>query len=331
VRGNKIGVFKKGNKELKYVTTISKISTPQKLIFSPTRAMLHEADTSLLLLNELDPKKIFKMDLNRGEVVEEYNTEKLKENTIDIIPENKFAQIQSSNKTFLALNRAGIFTIDPRVGRHSQILKNRTFQYTNTKSANLTCAAPTEKGHVVIGTKSGEIKFFSANSLRERPTEADIEYKPRAMNTLPGLGDEITAIDVTRDGKWVLATCKDYLIVIPTVSNDVTAFDSPFGSKKPHPFRLALQPKDAAKVGEVKFTPAKFNYAYDGSESRICTSTGRWLISWNFKQVIKTVKASYTMTQCEDNVVASDFMTNSDSRIVVTLPDDVQLARTSKQ
>jgi len=151
------------------------------------------------------------------------------------------------------------------------------------------------------------------------------------MNTLPGLGDAIIAIDVTRDGKWVLATCKDYLIVIPTVSKDITGFDSPFGNKKPSPFRLALQPKDAAKVGEVNFTHAKFNYAYDGTESKICTSTGRWLISWNFKQVIKTVKTSYTMTQYEDDVVASDFVTNSDSKIVVTLPDDVKLAKTYKQ
>jgi len=270
------------------------------------------------------------MDLTRGEVVEEYNTDKF--HAIDLIPENKFAQRQSDNKTFLALNSAGLFAIDPRIGRLGQILKNRTFQYTNTKNANLTCAAPTEKGHVVIGTTTGEIKFFSAKSLRERPRDADVDFKPRAINTLPGLGDEIISIDVTRDGKWVLATCKDYLIVIPTVSDDTTGFDSPFGKRKPAPFRLALNNKDIAKAGgEVNFTPAKFNYAYDGTESKICTSTGKWLISWNFKQVIKIVGAGYTMTPYSDDVVVSDFMTNSDSRIVVTLPDDVKLAKTHKQ
>jgi len=293
--------------------------------------MLHEADTSLLMLNDIDPRKIFKMDLTRGQVVEEYDTEKFQ--AIDLFPEHKFAQRQSANKTFLALNRAGLFAIDPRIGgRNSQILKNRTFQYTNTKNANLTCGAPTEKGHIVIGTSAGEIRFFSSNSLRERSPDADVEYKPRAMNTLPGLGDEITAIDVTRDGKWVLATCIDYLIVIPTVTDKHTGFETAFGTKKPAPFRLALSSRDLTKVGgKVRFTPAKFNYAYDGTESKICTSTGRWLISWNFKQVTRTVNASYSMIEYSDDVVAEDFISNSDNRLVVTMPDNVILARTPKQ
>jgi len=184
----------------------------------------------------------------------------------------------------------------------------------------------------VIGTSAGEIRFFSSASLRERPVEADVEYKPRAINTLPGLGDQITAIDVTRDGKWVLATCRDYLIVIPTIATaKQTGFESPFGRKKPAPFRLSLLPKDVAKVGQVNFTAAKFNYAYDGTESKICTSTGRWLISWNFKQVTKTVNATYSMIEYKEPVVAEDFISNSDNKIVVTMPDNVILARTPKQ
>ena len=36
----------------------------------------------------------------------------------------------------------------------------------------------------------------------------------RANTAIPGLGGPITAVDVTYDGKWVLATTKNYLMVV---------------------------------------------------------------------------------------------------------------------
>ena len=39
----------------------------------------------------------------------------------------------------------------------------------------------------------------------------------RANTAIPGLGAPITAVDVTYDGKWVLATTHKYLMVIKTV------------------------------------------------------------------------------------------------------------------
>lgn len=38
----------------------------------------------------------------------------------------------------------------------------------------------------------------------------------RANTAIPGLGGPITAVDVTYDGKWVLATTKNYLMVVKT-------------------------------------------------------------------------------------------------------------------
>lgn len=38
----------------------------------------------------------------------------------------------------------------------------------------------------------------------------------RANTAIPGLGAPITAVDVTYDGKWVLATTKNYLMVVKT-------------------------------------------------------------------------------------------------------------------
>ena len=60
------------------------------------------------------------------------------------------------------------------------------------------------QGYVVIGSDDGQIRLYSERSLT------------RANTAIPGLGGPITAVDVTYDGKWVLATTKNYLMVVKT-------------------------------------------------------------------------------------------------------------------
>jgi len=53
------------------------------------------------------------------------------------------------------------------------------------------------------------------------------------LTTFPSK-DPIIGVDVTADGKWVLATCKTYLIVINTEIKDtgVTGFAKSMGQNK---------------------------------------------------------------------------------------------------
>ena len=37
-----------------------------------------------------------------------------------------------------------------------------------------------------------------------------------AKNLYTGFGDPITSLDCSKDGKWLLATCDNYLLVTPT-------------------------------------------------------------------------------------------------------------------
>ena len=59
-------------------------------------------------------------------------------------------------------------------------------------------------GYVVIGSDDGQIRLYGNKTLT------------RANTAIPGLGGPITAVDVTYDGKWVLATTKNYLMVVKT-------------------------------------------------------------------------------------------------------------------
>ena len=91
------------------------------------------------------------------------------------------------------------------------------------------------------------------------------------------------------DGNWVLATTKTYLLAIPTLcSNGKTGFDHRMGKEKPMPIKLTISARDISCYGlqNLNFRPAHFNnFTSNGEESSIVTSTGDFLITWNFKRV----------------------------------------------
>lgn len=66
-------------------------------------------------------------------------------------------------------------------------------------------------GYVVVGAQDGQVRLYSERTLT------------RANTAIPGLGAPITYVDVTYDGKWVLATTKGYIMVVNTTFTVRTA------------------------------------------------------------------------------------------------------------
>ena len=115
---------------------------------------------------------------------------------------------------------------------------------------------------------------------------------------LPGLGDPIISIEVSRDGQYVLATTLTYLLIIPTMCNNgKTGFEHRMAKEKPTPIRLTLKPSDVVKFGikKLSFKPAKFNNFTVGGkdEVSIVTSTGDILVTWNFKRIRRGLRPDY--------------------------------------
>ncbi|KAI8308914.1 Vacuolar import and degradation protein 27 [Colletotrichum sp. SAR11_240] len=64
----KIGVFKHTpNNNLDSSTNISKVEMPQGTLFSPKKVMLHNEGHDMILQNETDPNKLYRMDLEYEE------------------------------------------------------------------------------------------------------------------------------------------------------------------------------------------------------------------------------------------------------------------------
>ena len=325
VRGTQIGVFKNNENKLKYSTSIKNVKTKGGELFSPKKMMLHQQDNSLLLMKPDENKKIYKMDLNRTDVIEEW---KMHENYAvkEILGKTKYSQATNEN-SLMGINELGIMYIDPRLP-NQKVVDSQSFFYKPTTKPMFSCAATTGSGDMVIGSKNGDIRLYNEKSIHQNKKE--LEQAPRAKTSLPGFGDPIIGIDTTEDGNWILATCKSYLLVIPTQTTEGgSGFNKSMGKEKPVPRRLQLKTEHIAQMGGViNFTPAKFNTG-QSQERSIVTSTGPYVITWNFRKVKQNKLNEYQIKKYNDTIVADQFRFRDDQSIVVTLPNDVSLAKKS--
>ena len=153
-------------------------------------------------------------------------------------------------------------------------------------------------GSLALGSYDGKIRLYK-------------QVGQDAKTLLPGLGDPIKAVEVSRDGLWVLATTQTYLLCVPTMcSNGKTGFEHRMGKEKPNPLKLQLRATDIAKyrIGSIDFKPAKINnFSANGEETSIVTSTGNFLITWNFKKVKRGILNEYQIKELETKPIDNQF------------------------
>lgn len=97
------------------------------------------------------------------------------------------------------------------------------------------------------------------------PARSRSRHQLTPQTALPALGDPIIGVDVSADGRWLVATCKTYLLLIDTLIGDgrykgSLGFDRSFpADSKPMPKRLQLKPEHLAYMTDpVSFTPARW-------------------------------------------------------------------------
>jgi len=169
------------------------------------------------------------MDLEAGKVVEDW---KVHDNLSlkAFGPESKFAQM-TPEQTLLGVSHNALFRIDPRLPG-SKLVESQRQQYV-TKS-QFSAIATTEAGFVAVASEKGDIRLFDRVGIR-------------AKVILPALGEAITGLDVSADGRWVLATCTTYLLLIDVLIKagryeGKLGFRHGFGKDiKPRPKRLQLK------------------------------------------------------------------------------------------
>jgi VID27 C-terminal WD40-like domain len=164
--------------------------------------MLHDQDASMVLSDPLNPHALYRLDLATGKVVDEWKVS----DSIDInnfLPDSKYAQM-TPQQTFIGTSHNALFRLDPRLGG-SKLVDAQFKQYAS--KYGFSTAATTEEGKLIVGSDKGELRLFDA-------------LGKNAKTALPSLGDPIIGVDVTADGRYVIATCRRYLLFIDTKIND---------------------------------------------------------------------------------------------------------------
>lgn len=317
VRGSKIGVFKHTpNNHLEFSTNISKVETPKGKLFSPKKVMLHAEDTNLVLQNEADPNSLYRMDLEYGKIVDEWKVhDDIEVN--NFAPENKFAQM-TGEQTFLGISRNALYRIDPRLAGN-KLVDSELKQYASKN--DFSAAATTEKGYIAVASNKGDIRMFDRLGIN-------------AKTLIPALGDPIIGLDVSADGRWLLATTRTYLLLIDALQKEgknegKLGFEKSFGKdSKPQPRRLALSPSHVAtfqmETGvPLSFKPARFNVGEGLAETSIITATGPFIVTWNMKKVLQGRKEPYQIKRYQEEVKADNYQYGTDKNAIVVMPNEV--------
>ena len=231
----------------------------------------------------------------------------------------KFAQM-TGEQTFLGLSKNALYRIDPRLA-DQKLVDSELKQYA-TKN-DFSAAATTDKGYIAVASNKGDIRMFDRLGIN-------------AKTHIPALGEPILGLDVSADGRWVLATCRTYLLLIDALQKGgryegKLGFERSFSKDaKPQPRRLGLQPAHVAQFqhetgAPLAFTPARFNTGVDSEETAIITATGPFIVTWNMKKVLQSRKDPYTIKRYTDQVQADNFRFGSDKNMIVAFPNEVSM------
>jgi hypothetical protein len=339
VRGDKIGVFRHKPDEVEYVASIANITDmkgkkfdPKNVCFalhSPSsftdaveQVMLHQQDSKMIVMNPGAPNSLFHLDIERAKIVEEW---KVHDNIpVDYIaPNSKFSQT-THEQTLVGASHNAIYRIDPRVSGN-KLVDSQYKQYASkNKFSGVTTTAT---GKLAVASEKGDIRLYD--------TIGKI-----AKTALTPLGDPIIGIDVSADGRWIVATTQSYLLLVDVLIGQgkyagSLGFDRSFpADAKPIPKRLQLRPEHVAYMNHnISFTPARFvllaffvmctnnfllrfNIGEGQEENAIVTSTGQYVIAWDFAKVRKGQMDKYEIKKYEDLVVQDNFRFGDDKEIV---------------
>jgi len=226
----------------------------------------------------------------------------------------------TGEQTFLGLSANALYRIDPRLAG-TKLVDSELKQYAS--KTDFSAAATTSNGYIAVASNKGDIRMFDRLGII-------------AKTTLPALGDPIIGLDVSADGRWVLATTNNYLLLIDALQTEgknagKLGFERAFAKDaKPQPRRLALSPSHVAQFmhetrAPISFTQARFNTGPDEAETTIVTATGPFVVTWSMRKLLAGRKDPYSIKRYAEEVKADDFKFGTDKNLIVALPNQVEM------
>lgn len=255
-----------------------------------TGTILENGDLKLLVFGG-KKATVQEVDLARGTVIQEYKPHNMDIQTLG------YAQHTSadSGSVYTCLGRNVAFNIDTRMDPRSCVVmedgKAPTDYALSSLKKDFTCHATSRNGYLAIGDGSGNIRLYTGPPGSRKPVGG---YFPKSAKTLLETKTPIVDIDVTADGKYIVATTAQYLLFIETKyvdshDKETNGFQGRMGAKKPQPILLQPTPAQTMQMGganAVRFHSAKFDRFPGSEELCVTASCGDFVLTWSLRNII---------------------------------------------
>ena len=266
---------------------------------------LFHSETQISLLER---NSIFLYDIEKSKIIKEFNHPN--NEIYDFCNENKYSQMTDDNILY-CINGKEIIRFDAR-SKEKEVMKCKD------KKNILKFISTTNDGKIIVGSKEGKIKIYdkSKNS-----------YVNSYMNDKNHSKKIIKSIDVTKDGNYVLITCKDCLIVFKTQCNRNNYFEAQIDWPQKNKFiylKISDKDKYLYSLEMQSFNNARFNVSGNEEESLIVTSIGNYIVVWDFNSIKNGIYDKYHIKKDYQEVIDNCFKYNS-NEIIVTMPNILRI------
>ena len=321
---NEIDIFKTNLEDDKLIniSSISPIKIKNENSFFQdiiiSKAKMFNNDNEILFQDSNNKNTIYQYDLNKQQIIQDWDCDVNKKflncniNTDDLIDftyPKKLGQLNEKNE-MIGINCNSIFLLDQRVNRKNKIVDFKNY----STHPNFESIVTTGFGGIATGSENGDIRLFN-------------EIGRNAKTLMTGFNYPIKYLDSTIDGKYILATCDKYILVINTENEyNLNGFNTCFGTTKIKPLILHLSINDLIKynLNNEFFTPAKFNNNTNCKEMMIISSLGQYIILWNFKQVQNGETNIYRIINVNEYVIGKTTKFDK-NQLIIALPDKLRL------
>lgn len=265
-------------------------------------SLLDHAQHQLYMFGNRE-NKIQEVDLEHGTIVQEYTPENMSRASVPITKVVHANQNPLEHHSILTvLSNKVAFNIDTRADPKNCVVleagKTIADYALSSLKGNFTCHSTSANGHLAIGDSTGNLRLYSGppGSRREDPLKSGSEYFPKTAKTLLQLQQPILFVDISSDGRFILATLDKFILFINTVftddkSHEKLGFTDRMGAQKPSPLRLQPSATLIFEMGgaeRLHFKEARFsNYDDAGNSGYIVASCGDYLLSWTLSAVVE--------------------------------------------
>lgn len=249
------------------------------------QALLDDTNKQMLLLSVGD-NQLHQTDLEYGKVVEDYTLP----TTVRSVTYG--AHVAGPAPLYTCLSDNVAFNVDLRMDPRKCVVTDPKSTLDDYRLGSLkksfTCHATSAEGHLVICDAAGNVRLYTGPPGSRRK---DGTYHPKTAKTLLETRVPIVAVDVTADGKYVVAVTSKFLLFMQTAymtenGHETNGFASRMGERKPQPLRLQPTPAQLAVLGGID----KLDYSSGGfdryeNDSAVCITacSGKYVFTWSLE------------------------------------------------